>query len=113
MTDQIMAAVAALDANHARMAELQSRLKSSLRLEEFVPGCFDHGGCTTRVIANMWNPGKARFVVTLGNGSEIEKPLLDIPFDLWGPGAQADYLSTDRMNQRRWDRHILGRGIEA
>lgn len=107
MNDHLMNAVAALDDKYAEAAGLRAKLDLSLALAKVEPRAFSHGSCTTKVVGNIQHRlGEAKFIVALGNDEEITHRLLDVPFELWGSGAQAEYKSIPQYRRKLVDKSL-------
>lgn len=85
-----------------QMAALAREIAFASELQAFEPRAFVHGSC--RVGARCSHPFNATWVLTLGNGEQIERDARDVPMHLWPAGLRAQYEALPKRLRPRLGR---------
>lgn len=91
--DRILDLTQQLAKKEKEAADKLIELTKSLRLQQFYPEAFSHGTCRTGARGNLQHYAQdATFYIKLGNGEQVNFPILDVPYELWPEQARQNYL---------------------
>jgi len=93
-----------LESKQAQQAELQQKLRASLSIADLIPGAFDHGRVTVGGRSTEIAPHKGTITFTLGDGTVVEKPAMEVPWHLWPAGMRGMVAA---MRDQRTARKVM------
>jgi len=93
-----------LESKQAQQAELQQKLRASLSIADLIPGAFDHGRVTVGGRSTEVAPHKGTITFTLGDGTVVEKPAMEVPWHLWPAGMRGMVAA---MRDQRTARKVM------
>lgn len=83
--------------------QLANQLTASLTLQKYLPEAFEFGQCSVGAQGTWHKPLEVKWTCRRGDGKVITRLALDVPFELWPRGLQADYMRLAPLSRKRID----------
>jgi len=96
-----------VDDRFAQQQRLRAGLDKSLLIQATWPDAFEYGPVKLGARVTTAEPHKGVVILTRGDGTKIEAPAINVPFELWPVAMQADYMAMPS-----WKRATVGKTLK-